>query len=314
MTVGKKESSGLINLGSGRTSANDKSFFLNLFKAILTTNTFSFSTVAYANTKAQWEAGIKAQTVFPLPPLAEVEQADVDEKYATSADGTYDRRTVAAVRKWNLYFDVPDDVRAALMSYDGFTGKVFLVDGQGYFRANVVSGVTSGLSCKVSVAGEKSAPQDGSKVSQVKMLLTLTNYFNEWDSESGVGKTMKPSWSLSDLVPLCPVYIEQVGTATATAVKLRVYSDGGYDDTGAVVKTPITGLVKADFVWTTSAGADQTSAVTGTCTDNEDGTYDFVCTGMADGTVNLVTTPNLSGGFFNSHFGTSDGEAALDIT
>jgi len=312
MTVAKVISTGISNLGYGGTKS--KNPFVDMVGVIATTKSFSFSTVAAAATESGWTDGIKAKTVFPFPQLWDVEDQGVVEVYAESANAKR-KKTRKRVRRYKFMFDNAMDVHRAMQSFDNTDLRWFIFDGNNNIKFYKDGDYVKGFSCSmVSVEAMTDASQSGDAPALSSIVVDFDNS-NEWDT---YGDYITPSWAAKDLEPLTNVYLEQVGVATATDATIRVYSYTGYNAAGAIDKIGIAGLVIADFTATTEAGVDQTAALSagtpGTMTDNGDGTYTFDAAGLVKGTVNLVAASSLSGGYFDSHFGTADGEATLTIT
>ena len=103
---------------------------------------------------------------------------------------------------------------------------------------------------------------------------------------NGHGISILPDWVAEDLRGLANVNITVSGTPTTTEIILAVGAPTGrLDDTGALETIAVTGIVTADFV---VLKASDGSTQTVTFTDNGDGTYTGVGTGLATGTADLV--------------------------
>ncbi|MFA5652412.1 MAG: hypothetical protein WC933_03535 [Candidatus Paceibacterota bacterium] len=308
MTAQTVLSTGLRSLGAGGHSA--KNPFVDAKGIIATLPGYSHATVAAAATESNWQTGTKAKNIFIFPELWDVEDISDDPVYATAGNGNQKKQR-NKIRRYRFKFDNTMEVHKNLQSFNNANLRFFTYDANNNLKAykdgDTVKGFTASM---VTVEEMTDASQAGDAIAESRLVVEFANK-KEWDN---YGVTFAPSWELFDLEALKEVYVEQVGGATATALTLRVYYADGYTAAGAINKIGVSGLVKADFTATTTAGVSQTTALSGTMTDNGDGTYDFICTALADGTVNLVAASALSSGYFDSHFGDSDGEAALDVT
>ena len=308
MTISKVCTNKAANSGAGGCSKVNP--FVDVVKRLALIPGFSFATVASFTTEADVTTAIRAKNLIPLPDIWDVEDTSVATNYATSSNENM-KKTRGLKKRFSDKYDVPLDVHQALKTMDQINYSIITIDGANnvkfYQDGDLVKGFTTST---FSVEDQMDASQDGGTPALTNVMMAFKNN-DEWDV---YGNFVNIPWA-SALQPLTSVYVEQVGTASATAVTLRVYANGGYNADGTVNKIGIAGLVAADFTATTTAGADQSSAL-GTVTDNGDGTYLFASTALATGTTNLVTTPNLSDteALYDSHFGLTDGEAALTIT
>jgi len=299
MTVAKLISSSLSNLGYG--GATRENPFVDTAGLVATTTAFNLTSLALAATEATWTTGVKAKTVFPFPKIWDVEDVSEEIKMATSTSGKNVKRTGNRIIKKRFTFDATMDVNKALKSFDNAAIRVFLFDSSNNIKFYLNGSVPTGFSVSsIIFEGQKDAMQDGSKPSLASVLITFKDS-EEWDQ---YGHYVCPTWRIADVEPLTDVYLEQVGTWAATGGILRAYSYSNYTTAGAINKIPITGLVKADFSALTTAGASQTSAITGSVVDNADGTYTFTCTGFANGSIDLVSPATLSNGYFDGVAGT----------
>lgn len=308
MTVQKVISSGISNLGHGGTKKTNP--FVDVSFLIATTKDFSIDTVVAAAVESGWTTPIKAKTVFPFPPVWDVEDLSVETTYAESGSKIR-KKTTPMIKRKKFLFDVPIDTHRAMQTFDNADLRFIPVDRKNNIKFYKDGDAVKGFSASMVSAESMGEPaQDGSLPALSSIVVDFAN-MDEWDL---YGAYITPTWQVKDWEPLTNVYLEQIGTATATLLAFRVYSYTGYTAAGAIDKVGISGLVVADLKATTTAGADQTSAFSGALTDNGDGTYSAITTGMATGTFNLVAASALSSGYFDSHFGTADGEATLTIT
>lgn len=308
MTAQTVLSTGLRSLGAGGHSA--KNPFVDAKGIIATLPGYSHATVAAAATEANWQTGIKAKNIYIFPELWGVEEISDDPVYATSDSGKQKKQR-SKIRRYRFKFDNTMEIHQNLRSFNNANLRLFSFDANNNLKAykdgDTVKGFTISM---ITVEEMTDASQAGDAIAESRLVVELANV-KEWDD---YGVTFSPSWEFFDLEALKEVYLEQVGTASATELTFRVYYADGYTAAGAINKIGVAGLLKADITATTTAGADQTSAITGTVVDNGDGTYTATCTGLASGTFNLVAASALSSGYFDSHFGDSDGEAALTVT
>lgn len=255
---------------------------------IFTTLSFEFASESSAETQADWQTGIDAETVFPFPLFEEVEPAiedDVEQESATGLsifvrEGKYGGvgRFQAAI--CNL---------ANLRTFNEVDGRVFIVTSNNKIYGTSPDGVKfKGFRLsKFHVSMLKGT--DGSTVRWVELKYQLKNP-TEMGDYPGVPQT---TWDPLDLVGLYPVTLleNDAGVEGLVVVAVDKDCDG----------TDITGLVEGDFTILASDGTTEMLPSDG-FTDNDDGTYDFVFTTPvlpADTyTVNLKTAAaQTTGGY-----------------
>ena len=304
----KVYASTLSNLGTGRTKK--VGLLTNIAKLVPTTPGFSFATPATMSAEATWLAGIKAKTILPLPTAWKIEPLPVEEVIAEGDNAR--KRTKRMKRRYKVTSDLPNDQHKLLQTFDNADLRFFVIDEDNNFKFELYGATARGFSSSmVTTSGQTDAIADGSMVAESAIIVDFADS-REWDL---YGDIITPSWNHSSIRPLTNIYLEQVGTATATLFSFRIYSNGGLDSDGVQDKIGISGFVKADITATTTAGADQTAALTGDLTDNADGTYTIIATALETGTFNTVAATAIAGDdLFDSNFGASNGEAALTIT
>lgn len=275
------------SMGTGGTKKDNSAVAIS--GIILTTADFNFATVALAATQSEWVDGIKEKNVFPFFGLDSYEDQSTD---ATIYESATQRRKLLRLgkKRFMFSFDLPLDAHRAMQSYRNGDLRMFIVEEDGkirfYNQGDAVWGFTTSL---VNPGKMKEVAPDGATPALSSLYIDMEN-FREWDEQ---GDFFTPTWEATSLEPLIPVDITKadgsVGAiaASALAFTFAVGSRDGWTSAGVSNRVGIKGLMKADFAFTTTAGATQDAAVD-TLTDNADGTYTAACTGFATGFVDLV--------------------------
>jgi hypothetical protein len=281
------------SMGTGGTKKDNSAVAIS--GIILTTSDFHFDTVVLAADQANWVTGIKDKKVFPFFGLDSYEDQSTD---ATIYESATQRRKLLRLgkKRFMFNFDLPLDAHKAMQSYRNGDLRMFIVEEDGkirfYNQSNAVWGFATSL---VNPAKMKEVAPDGGTPALSALYIDMEN-FREWDEQ---GDFFTPTWEATVLEPLIPVDITKSDgstgaiAASATAFTFAVGSNDGWTGAGARNRVGIKGLVKADFVFTKTAGTNQNSAVN-TLTDNADGTYTAACTAFESGFVNLVAVASRS--------------------
>jgi len=298
MTVTKVCVNSLSNLGhAGCDTINP---FLDVSGLLITSSDFSIDTYTNLALQATFTNAIKAGTMFVLQDLYEMEDQSTETQYYESPN---ERRIPRRNGKYRyLYkFILPFEVHKRLQSFTNANVKVIPFDNDGNIKVYSANGVLStGFSVSMIKAEKMSEALPDGTPAFSPLVIDFDNA-QEWNE---YGVYVKPTWSPEDLRDLAPVDVAIVGSASATAFTASVYYDNGLSSDGSVNNVGIAGLVKADFLSLTAAGASQDSAID-TVTDNGDGTYTFACTGFATGTLTLVAPASLSSGLLIKSSGTA---------
>ena len=306
--------SSALNTGLNFGGEDQKNNFGAIKSVVFTLPTFSFATDEAAALKANHITAIRAKTYIPFPKTWNVEDMSADPVYATSESGEQ-KKTRGRKKIIKVSFDNPMTIHQAMRTFDNANLRVIPTDDNNNTRYHKNGLEREGFTLSMLNTEEMTEQTASGDTPALTHVVLQFADIKEWDDE-GTTINTEGVWLASSLTPLTRVYLEQIGTASATLLNFRVYADGGKDNTGAVIKSGMAAFVKADFTATTTAGDDQTSAISGTVTDNGNGTYTAICTALATGTFNLVEASSLDDttDLFDSHFGTADGEAALTVT
>lgn len=292
------DNAALQNLGRGGCVS------VNPFKAkkgvIFTSDSFSFSDAEEFATKADWVAGIKAGSIFPMPTLNTYEDTSLEATYNESET---QKRTITrqGEYRFNYAWNLPFDVHKKLQSFRNAAVRAFIVDEDGNVYGTNDNGVIKGFTIsminplKIQFVG---ASADAPSLSRVEVDY---NDQREWNV---YGAFVPMAWSALTLEPLTDVNLEVVGVPLASSIVIRVYSSSGLASDGTVSKLGIAGIIVGDFV--TAIGVS-----TG-FTDNGDGTYTFAGSAMTAGTINLKA-PAAMASEFGDFYIISTGAATVTI-
>lgn len=265
---------GLPNLG--RAGCQKTNPFKGIAGVIFTTDDFSIDDMEDMALSATFTDGVKAGTVIPMPNLITYTDESVEPTYYESER---QKRTITRqgdyrhTYTWNL----PFDVHKKLQSLRNAAIRVFIFDEDNNLYGTNTGTAIKGFSTSMVNPLKMNFMAAGADTPSLSGLVIDYNNEQEWNT---YGVTIKPSWLVSDLVPMTDVYMEVVGTATASLVKIRVYTNAGYATDGSVAKVGLGGIVQADFA------LDLTGAASG-FTDHADGTYTFAGSTFATGTITL---------------------------
>lgn len=249
-----------------------------LIKGMITTpDDFSLTFVEAASATA-WQAALLAartSRIYLWPTAISIESVPEEAVYEDTPLATI------AVRdgRYRFRFSFRENLQLhkAMYSHKNFSGRVFFIDNENkIIGTELTDGKFAGFSLDL-LNSEKLMFNDGSASSKTPVYVSLED--NRELDESGA---MVSGTFLKTLVPLTTVDLT-VNTATASNINVSVKSSLDLEG--------VLGLVVADFVLKTSAGAAQTITAV---TDNEDGTYDLAGTTLVSGTLNLVAASVLS--------------------
>jgi hypothetical protein len=269
----------LENLGSGSVLIENE--LTSIDGIILSTNGFSDS-VADLTVLANWTAGIRAKTVFPLTGLDSYEATGEDKMYTSALDNEKVLRK--AKKKLALKFDIPFAVHKKLQSFDKADLRVFEIrDGKICFYND--GGTGKGFSIKnLNVGNLPEVAADGSAPALSPVTITYANH-REWDL---YGDYVTPTWSPLDLEPMRDVVVT-AAKVSATVITITVKAATGLTDSaGAATYTMVKGIAVADFLIYESAVQLVAQTPTEAIVDNGDGTYTATkSTSFVTGNVNL---------------------------
>lgn len=221
-----------------------------------------------------WETGINARRLFPIMFLEEFEDNSEEAVYKDYGSGN--RKLIRQGKyRFSMSYNVNECVKKELFDFQGYSQKVFLLYADNIIRGRTTdSGVTvKGIRVKqINVLKEV---QGGFGEPAMMMLeVDLANYkdLNQYDHAMGM------AWEVSELDGLTEVTLAQSGTLTLIELVASVNAVCNGES------KPITGLVIADF---SIVGSGSLSSVT----DNGDGTYTFITSGLTNADVIDLVVP-----------------------
>jgi len=290
MAVDKVCTSTLENPGQGGCQKVNP--FLDLVSLFITTDGFSFAAASNMATESDWQAGIDAQTVFPLQDIYEYEPASEETIYYESPGGKRIRRR-AGKSRYIFKFDYDFETHKKLQSFTNMDARVFFGDADGNIKGyNSGTTVIKGFKISMLSAEPMSEPmQDGTPAWTI-IVIDLDDP-KQWNED---GVYVNPTWDIESLTPLTEVTLAPTATTvSASAYEATVYYVDGWTDAGAANNIPITGLLEEDFIFLKTDG-DANGAITG-FTDNGDGSYAFTFgADLVDGTMDLDDPDGLTDG------------------
>jgi len=167
----------------------------------------------------------------------------------------------------------------AMYSHRSTNGRVIFIDKKNQFWLTEVTGGAAGLSFAM-LNTEKWMMTDGAGQASTSPVYVVLEDNLEFDAS---GLLVEGGTTASQLVRLADVTLAIIGSPTSSSVRVSVLQscDG----------TPVSGLVIADFVLRTAAGAAQTIS---SVTETAPGTYTLAGTGLVTGTLTLDDPADLS--------------------
>jgi hypothetical protein len=258
-----------LSCGSNQNNTGTKQCtegFQDIQKIVLVPLTQEFASQTAAETLANWTtlrhaaAGTRG---YPFPLILEKEDISEATLYKTFSSGIQ-AKIREGKRGYRFTVQVPLVVHRNLRTFNGYKGRVYLIDANGRMIGTSPDGAKfKGFKIDTFEVEQIKIPS-GDDVAKTTILLILSDT-TEFDD---FGASFKPadlasSWNALDLEGLQDVNITVVSSgATGAVLSLATTGD----------QIPVTGAVAADFVMTDdSLGAE---TITG-CTDNADGTYTF---------------------------------------
>ena len=220
--------------------------------------------------EATYKTGINARRLFPIMFLKDFVDNSEEAVYFDYPNG--DRKLVRKGKyRFQMSYNVNECVKKELFDFQGYSQKVFLLYADNIVRGRTTnSGVTiKGIRVKqINVLKEKQGNFGEPAMMMLEVDLTDYKDLNQYDH------AMAMDWEVSELDGLTEVDIAANGAASATAIPFTVYATCNGET------KPITGITYA--MLDTYAGGSS-------LTDNGDGSYILVGTGMATGSLNLLT-------------------------
>lgn len=281
----------VVAIGAGSSKGVDP--FKSIAGIIVTTDGFSIATTELASTKATWEAGIKAKTVFPIFGNQFWGYEDVSAD-AVIPESDLGNRAVMRDSKYRFNFSLwqPLSVHQLLRTFNDLDMRVFFVDEAGTLFYTVEDNVIKGFSTSLFYLGAKKfVPANGDSPSIATLMIDF-NDEEEWNENGDYVPNV--AFGLKKLTPLTTVYLESV-SASATSVVMRVYTTDGNASDGTINKSGVAGINCE-----VSGDNDFVASLTGTVSaiaDNGDGTYTFTGTSLATGTIGMVAATAMTSDF-----------------
>jgi hypothetical protein len=286
------------NIGVGRYP--NLSDLGRLVKLVHSNTTQQFATATAAEVVATWNTNIKTKQMTPFPISSITTPKGKEPAFKEFPQGGQ-MKVNDGSKSWELNFYYPHSIWKQFKKWDGVHGKWYL----GYSTGKILGYSPDGAKMEglagtifVNPFGET----DGTDGNMTTVTLVLDNID---DLKKGV--TINPStWKITDLDAIHNVVLALVGSALATGFVFTATIQGyaASDPRGW-----LTGLVKADFEWLKADDTTQVSAIT-TLTDNGDGSYTVVGTGIVTGSFNLLDPDDVT---YASLFIESTGEVAITI-
>jgi hypothetical protein len=255
----------LCDKGSGMTAITGM---------ILTTDTFKFDAYTDFADETKYQDAIKAKQIFPLMDVLEYDDNTEETPYYESPLGVKIKLRNGKYI-YTFRFNLNDTQHKELQKFSSANLRYFLVDSNGVIYGYSDDGVTvQGYSISTFEAEKQQrASADTPAWSPVSITEKNSVQFNQFKL------SIQPDWVAEDLAGLANVNLTVV-SSSATEVILSVGAPTGkLNSDGSLQTIPITGILTADFTLTGG------SAV---FTDNVDGTYTGVGTGITAGDANLV--------------------------
>lgn len=244
---------------------------------ILSKDSFSMPAADFLN-QSKWNEAINQQKVFPIMDIKQFIDQSTEAVYKEYENG---ERTLVRQGKYRFSaeFNKNEEQKKALQPFTGFTQKIFLVYANDVIRGRTTDSGINIEGFRISeLLVEKERLNASGDTAAIPIMVDLKNYkdLNNYDYSRIV------NFDVSELDGLTEVNLAQVGTATATSLTISIY--------GTVYgkNYAITGAVLSDFSITGTGTLDSV-------TDNGDGTFTFVTTGLINGdVVNLQDPENMT--------------------
>lgn len=266
------------NLGSLCTAQNGLTAATGI---ILTTDSFEFSSYTDFADQDKWEDAVKAKQIFPLNGIYEFDDNTEETSYYESPLGDEIKLRNGKYR-FTFRFNLNLKIHQELQKFSSASLRYFRVDSDNNILGYSDDGTTvKGFTLKTFEAEKMmAATADTPAWSPIRVVESNSSQWNNF------GIVVNPDWEAEGLAGLANVDLEVTGTPTATEIIVSVGSDVGLDSDGSVNSVAITGILTGDFVVLKASDGSTQSVV---FTDNGDGTYTGVGTGLVTGTVNLAS-------------------------
>lgn len=229
----------LVGLGSACDADNPFAVDQGLF---LTTEDFEFATAADFATKAKWDAGVIAKTIFPLLDINEVEDQSEDDVIYTSPS-TGAKSSIRDGKRGSRYkLQLPLELHKILRTYSYKKWRIFKYDLNGNIKGTSPDGTKiTGISVIYFKVGKMMpATADAPAFSVIEI---QESDGTEWDDR---GVYVTPTWSPSSVLGVTKLELSQVGSASGTDIVVDAFYNNGYASDGSVDQIAYSGLTTGD--------------------------------------------------------------------
>lgn len=284
MAFGKVCTTNTALTGLGSCEQNNN--FGSISGLFLALDSQFFATKASFATEADWLTAIKAEQIFPIPNVVEVEHTDQEPSYYESPKGDQVLLRQGNYRaKYKL--NIPFCLHQRLQAFRNSKLRLYKVDESGNIYGTSPEGTTvRGVAIQLINPEKMMFGKPDSPAFSVVYINEKDN--KEWD-ENGV--FVNPTFDALSLEGITPVTLT-TSAPSALSLTIKVVAICGLTAAGAVNEMPITGLVAADFLfYKASDGSAQTP--TGVV-DKGNGTYTAAFAALVTGTVTLKAPAALS--------------------
>ncbi len=257
-----------------------------LLKGWITTSEDYTITALLAATSAQWQTDIKADinNRIVLWPQWGKSFEDVSSEQVVEETPLAMMSASPGNHRWKLGFTENLELHKAMYSFRNTGGRAFPIDIE-----NKIIGTSDddGTTLKGllidNLLPEKLKLSDGTVSTK-----TIVGMYLADNTELDARGFMVDAPFVNSLIPLTSVVITVAASPvpSATAWNMSVAS--------ALDGVPIIGLVQADFLFLTAAGANQDSTITTILEPLDDGDYVVTGVAMVTGTINLVLPSALT--------------------
>ena len=250
--------------------------FLDVVSLLILKAGVGFDTFVKFATKEDYLTLIKAGSLIPIHGVVEIDDNSEESQYYESPTGRRIPRRLGNYRQ--VYrFNKSLEVHKALQSFRNANVTVVTVDSAGNFNAYSPDGVkVYGFSIEMLNPEKMTMAMQDNTPAWTPIVIDQSDP-KEWNEK---GVTIKPGWLVQELKPISPVSVTVVSAAAAKIVVNVSYIDGIASD-GSKNKIGISGILQADFVFTTTAPTADAMV------DLGDGNYEFPGAAMVSGSVDL---------------------------
>jgi len=227
-------------------------------KPFLTTLDFEIATLADAGLAATHNAGIAAQTVFPLPQIDELsDNSEDDERYTPTI--TKLQRKISSGKTIHQYmFPFDPSLHSRLQAFDGATMRYYYADTNNNLTGTSPDGVIfKGFEVRIDL-GKWTVSDGGGTPSHTPITIT---YISNIEREENISIT-PVDFNIKGLDGIMPVNLTVVGTPTATELIVDVKC-GNTAVTGLTLVTEFLYLQADGVTEETITGVAESASIAG---------------------------------------------------